>query len=261
MFRDADVLPWHSTFMLGTGALAVILLGIYLQQRRGIAKDCYSPRLAWLRAGLYFCACLLIANVSGVLFKVLNSPLATAAQLVNPFWWLLTAACTVVIVVGYAVIWPIGTFHDGRQRHAALSLLYGSVWGICQGLLFLSFWAWVEYSGLAVYWVAIISYGLIGAYNGCWHNFFWDIYVSPPHNYSEWNGRKVLFCHTPNLLICLSYLALYGNAGIYVLLQGVALAASAYAMRFPAFWDDYSAEAGRERSIADNRNPGGPALS
>ena len=156
-----------------------------------------------------------------------------------------------MIFVGYAVIWPKGTFTDGRIAHPVLSLVYGAVWGICQGLLFLSFWAGLEQLGIAVHWVAIISYVLIAAYNGCWHHFFWDVYVSPPHNYSEWNGKKVLFCHTPNLLICLTYLALYGNAGIYVLLQGLALAASARAMHFPAPWDDYRAEAGRERPIAE----------
>ena len=40
------------------------------------------------------------------------------------------------------------------------------------------------------------------------------------------------------------------GAGRFVLLQGGALAASAYAMRFPAWWDDYRAEPGRERSLA-----------
>ena len=186
-----------------------------------------------------------------MLATVLNSPLASQAQLADPWWLALTGACLAVIVIGYALIWPLGTFNDGRKAHPVLSLLYGVVWGSCQGLLFLSFWAAAQSSGLGVWWVALISYILIGAYNGCLHNFYWDKYVSPPHNYSEWNARKVLLCHTPNLLICLPYLALYGNAGIYVLLQGLALAISAYVMRFPAWWDDYSAEAGVERSIAE----------
>ena len=231
--------------------IAFVLAVTYLVQRRGIAANSYSAKLAWLRAGIYFCVCLLIASGSGVLATVLTTPLATAAQMADPLWWALTAVCSTVIVIAYAVIWPIGTFTDGRCLHPLLTLIYGGLWGVCQGLLFLSMWALVERSGLAVYWVAAISYLLIGAYNGCWHHFFWDIYVSPPHNYSEWNGRKVLFCHTPNLLLCLIYLALYGNVGIYVLLQGVALAASAYRMRFPAFWDDYSAVSGQERPIAE----------
>lgn len=211
----------------------------------------YSPKLAWLRAGVYFCICLLVAHYAGVLSAVTGAPLATPEQLANPRWWALTAACVAVIVVGYAVIWPRGTFTDGRPRHAVLSLAYGALWGVCQALWFLTLWALAARSGLAVGWVALISYLLIGTYNGLWHRFFWDIYVSPPHNYTEWNARKVLFCHTPNLIVCLAYLAIYGNAGIFVLLQGAALAFSAYAMRFPAPWDEYTAPAGRERSIRE----------
>lgn len=214
-------------------------------------RNPYSPKMAWLRACAYFSVCLVVAHFSGALASVFHAALATPEQLGDALWWLLTLACLAVIVIGYGVIWPIGTFTDGRRLHPVLTLVYGSVWGACQALMFLSIWALVARSGLAVYWVAIISYLLIGAYNGCWHHFLWDIYVSPPHNYSEWNGKKVLLCHTPNLVLCLTYLALYGNAGIFVLLQGLALALSAYAMRFPAFWDDYTAEAGRERSIAE----------
>ena len=225
------------------------LLSVRRQAHAGAAI--YLPQAAWLRALAYFGLCLIVANYSGVLATVLNSPLASQAQLADPWWLALTGACLAVIVIGYALIWPLGTFNDGRKAHPVLSLLYGVVWGSCQGLLFLSFWAAAQSSGLGVWWVALISYILIGAYNGCLHNFYWDKYVSPPHNYSEWNTRKVLLCHTPNLLICLPYLALYGNVGIYVLLQGLALAISAFVMRFPAWWDDYAAEAGAERSIAE----------
>lgn len=251
MFTAAAPFAGQDVLSSVVSLLALILAFGYLWQRRGIAANSYSPRLAWLRALIYFCVCVMVARYSGVLAAVLQSPLATAVQLADPLWWTLTTACALVIMIAYAVIWPIGTFTDGRRLHPLLTLVYGSVWGICQGLLFLSMWALVEQSGLGVWWVAGISYLMIGAYNGCWHHFFWDIHVSPPHNYSEWNSKKVLFCHTPNLLLCLSTLALYGNAGIYVLLQGVALAASAYFMHFPAFWDDYSAEPGRERPFAE----------
>lgn len=199
----------------------------------------------------YFVFCLAAAQFSGVLTQVLHAPLASAEQLANPFWWTLTSACWLVIAVGYGIIWPRGTFTDRRQRHTLLSLGYGAVWGACQGLWFLTLWSLVARSGLNVWWVAGLSYLLIGTYNGLWHRFFWDIYVSPPHNYSEWNTHKVLFCHTPNLLLCLTALALFGNSGMFVLLQATALAISAFVMRFPAPWDAYSAEAGRERSLKD----------
>lgn len=207
----------------------------------------YSPKRAWQRAGLYFAACVVVAAATGVLAGILDAPLATAAQLADPRWLALSGACLVVIVLGYGVIWPMGTFTDGRQRHPLLAPAFGAVWGICQGLLFVVFWKLAERSGLGVWWVAAITYVLVGAYNGVWHRFVWDIYMSPPHNYTAWNGRKVLLCHTPNLLICLLWLALYGNFGLYVLLQGLALAISAYAMRFPAPWDRYTATPGLEK--------------
>lgn len=213
-------------------------------------KRIYSPKAAWLRASLYFGACLLVACFSGALDWALTAPLASAEQRAQPLWWLLTAACWLVIVVGYGVVWPRGTFTDGRPQHALLSLAYGAVWGACQAPWFLTIWLLVARSGLAAVWVAAISYLLIGGYNGIWHRFFWDIYVSPPHNYTEWNAKKVLLCHTPNLLLTLTMLALYGNAGMFVLLQAVALALSAFAMHFPAPWDDYRAEAGLEKPIA-----------
>jgi hypothetical protein len=131
-----------------------------------------------------------------------------------------------------------------------LSLVFGAWWGVSQGLLFSSIWLLIAATGMHVLGVAVLAYLLIGGYNGVWHRFVWDIHVSPPHNYSEWNARKVLWCHTPNLLVCLAYLAVYGNFGVFVALQGLALALSALAMRFPAPWDDYRAQPGVERSIA-----------
>ncbi len=231
--------------------LMLVLARAYARQRRTVPAGTYHPGLAWLRAGFYFCACWIIASVCGVLNAIADAPLASAEQRADPWWWALTAFCTAVIVLGYGVIWPKGTFTDGRRRHTLLSLAYGAVWGLSQGLLFVSFWILIASTGLHVGWVAVLSYLAVGGYNGVWHQFVWDIHVSPPHNYSEWNARKVLLCHTPNLLVCLCYLALYGNFGVFVLLQGLALALSAQAMRFPAFWDDYRAIPGRERSLAD----------
>ncbi len=242
------MLPSQGVLIAGLLLLAFALALLHRQQRPAVPAGRYSPRLAWARAGIYFCACLIVATLSGVLPQVLATPLATAAQLAEPRWWLLTGAATAVIVIGYGLIWPKGTFTDGRASHPLLAPSYGLVWGLCQGLWFLTIWTLIAGTGLGQPWVAVLSYLAIGGYNGVWHRYYWDIQVSPPHNYSEWNSRKVLLCHTPNLLVCLSHLALHGNAGLFVLWQGVALAFSAWAMRFPPWWDDYQAEAGRERA-------------
>lgn len=244
----AIMLPIPGVLITVLLLLATALALLHQQQRPAVPAGCYSPRLAWLKAGIYFCACLIAATLSGVLPQVLAEPLATAAQLTDTSWWLLTAAATAVIVIGYGVIWPKGTFTDGRKLHPLLAPGYGLVWGLCQGLLFLTLWTLIASTGLGQPSVAVLSYLAIGGYNGVWHRFYWDIQVSPPHNYTEWNTRKVLLCHTPNLLVCLSHLSLHGNAGLFVLWQGIALALSARAMHFPAYGDDYRAEAGRERS-------------
>lgn len=228
---------------------AALVLGVQRQQRL-VPQGRYSPRPAWLKAGVYFCACLIAATLSGVLPQLVSTPLASTAQLADAGWWGLTAAATAVILVGYGVIWPRGTFTDGRKSHRLLATSYGLVWGLCQGLWFLTLWTLIARTGVATAWVAVLSYIAIGGYNGVWHRYYWDIHISPPHNYTEWNGRKVLLCHTPNLLICLGHFALYGNAALFALWQGLALALSARAMHFPAYDDDYQAEAGRERSLA-----------
>lgn len=45
-----------------------------------------------------------------------------------------------------------------------------------------------------------------------------------------------MLAHTPFLICTLTYFTIYGNAGIFVLFSGFAMAASAIAMRFPPFW-------------------------
>ena len=249
MFVDATRFAGQVWLELGLTVVASVLLldsGLLRRQRR---PGVYSPELAWRRAWAYVCMGVVIASLSGALTTVSGSPLATLDQLVDPLWWLMTLLCAAVVFVGYAVIWPMGTFTDNRPLHGWMTLIYGGVWGLCQALLFLSIWAMIERAGLAAWWVAALSFLAIATYNGLWHRFVWDIYVSPPHNYTEWNARKVLLCHTPNLIVCLSYLAIYGNVGVFVLLQAYALAVSAWAMHFPKWSDAYTAKAGEERSI------------
>lgn len=208
----------------------------------------YSPKLAWLRALAYFAFCFGIAAASGALQSVLGAPLVPADA--GAAWWALALGYLAIIVIGYAVIWPIGTFTDNRARHGALSIAYGATWGLAQGMWFLTIWTWIGKAGLAPLWSGALAYLAIGGYNGLWHRFFWDIYVSPPHNYTEWNGRKVLLAHTPNLIVGLVLLGLYGSGGVYVLMQALALGISAFVMRFPAPWDQYTAVAGQERTLS-----------
>lgn len=207
----------------------------------------YEPRAAWRWALSYFLVCGLIGALSGAWQRAFGQPLVSPQQLGDPLWLGMTLLGVLIIAVGYGLIWPRGTFTDGRVDHPWLSTGFGLVWGLSQGLLFSSLWVVVEWTGLAPVWVAVCSYLLIGAYNALWHAKVWDIRVSPPHNLRAWNTRKILACHTPNLLFCMGYLLLTDSFGVFVLLQALALALSARAMRFPAWWDDYRATAGEER--------------
>ena len=225
----------------------IILTIWYLLAARDHDLKLYSPKLAWLRAGIYFCAGLLLSWGLGVLHSLLSTPLVTAEQLASWLWIVYSLFYLAVLWVGYIILWPKGTYTDGRMAHPLVTTLYGLAWGICHGQVFLCLWAIAEFTGLNSYWVAAIAYLLLSGYNFVFHQFFWDVHVSPPHNYEAWNMKKVQFYHAPNLLVGFIWLAIWGNFGLWVLLQTFALTASAHYMRFPAPWDDYTGVAGETR--------------
>ena len=197
----------------------------------------YNPKHAWARAMVYFFACLLISHFSGALGQVLGDPLATAEQLRDPLWITLLFASYCVIFIGYFVIWPRGTRTYGRRRNLAVVATFGLLWGICEGLLFLSIFILCQRVTPSNVIATAITFAILAAFLGLWHSLYWDIHVAPEHNIPEWNKRKVLFAHVPNLLVTLTFLAIYNNAAIFVIVQASALVASTYFMRFPAFWD------------------------
>ena len=54
-------------FAIGIAALLAILLVIFLARYRHHPWDIYYPKLAWLRAGMYFCCCYLLSWWSGAM--------------------------------------------------------------------------------------------------------------------------------------------------------------------------------------------------
>jgi hypothetical protein len=198
----------------------------------------YNPRQAWMRAAVYFAVCFAIAYLSGALSLVLNNPLATAENLGNTQWVVFTLLCVAIEIWGYVYWWPRGTLTHGRQLYWSVVLTFGIVWGLSEGLLFLSVFTLVSKFIASKFLVWLVSFLVIGTFIGLWHQFYWDIYVAPEHNIIEWNAKKVLFAHTPNIMITLAYLTIYENAGIFVVCQAFALIASTYFMRFPPFWND-----------------------
>ncbi|MEH6549315.1 MAG: hypothetical protein V7711_16105 [Pseudomonadales bacterium] len=217
------------------GATLIVLCLLFIKARRGITT--YRADLAWLRAGIYFCVALLISKFTGVLSTLLQTPVVTEAQLSNWLWWAFTGFWVLQVFIAYTFIWPRGTFTEGRKLEPIPITFFGIMWGLCHAQMFLVVWALVEYTGLGTLWVAIISFNVISFLNLQWQLRFWDVHISPQHNIEEWNNKKVLMCHVPNLLLGFIHLALFGNIAIFVALQTYALMVSAINMHFPAWWD------------------------
>jgi len=217
-------------------ALVMALIGLALWWRsRNRDPKIYDAKSAWMRAGLYFCACFILSWATGALSAVLSAPLATPENLADPAWIAFTALCFIVEFVGYYLIWPKGTLTHGRELHLPTILLFGWLWGISEAQLFLSVWAVTDWLIASKLIVAIVTFIILSAFIGLWHALYWDIYVAPEHNIAEWNSRKVLFAHIPNLVVTLTYLAVYGNFGMFILFQTFSLLGSTYFMRFPPF--------------------------
>ena len=64
---------------------------------------------------------------------------------------------------------------------------------------------------------------------------YWDVYVLPELD-TPWSLKwKVICSHIPNMLLCLTYLAIYDDQGIFNF-AGISTAGAAVSMRVPPFW-------------------------
>ena len=149
----------------------------------------------------------------------------------------MVVACFVVILTGYGYVWPRGTLTYGRSLNLVAVILFGLLWGISEGVLFISVWLLLA-DWLPSKWLIVgLTFLILATFKGLWHSQYWDIYVSPEHNIEAWNLRKVLLAHTPNLIFTLTFLTLYGGVGFFVVWQTMALLLSTYFMHFPLFWE------------------------
>ncbi len=189
----------------------------------------YVARDAWRRAVVYFAACLVLAIATGTVAAVLRD---TGADRQGN-WWMLALAAATVVLVGYGLLWPRGTFTEDRPSRPALQAGFGATWGLCQGLLFVMLFRLVDSLGWSTFVTAFVAWAVISVFQGTWHQFYWDVRVSPPHNIPSWNPIKVGVAHVPNITLGVTLLAVYGDLRFFVLLQVVALTLSSLAMRFP----------------------------
>lgn len=238
-------------FVTFLSVILVVFLTVLLKRQTAVVeKGRYDARAAWMRGGIYFVICFLVSWFSGIAPSLLQRE----AWLPNPLtatWGAFAAVCLLIIIVGYFVIWPMGTETHGRPLSWPAVLVFGLLWGLSQGQLFASIWSWPARYFSSDWVVVGIAFIVIATFNGLWHSQFWDIYVSPIHNIEAWNLRKVLLVHVPNLLCTLTFLTLYRNVGLFVALQTLALVGSAYFMHFPPFWGD--------AAVIENKKPPAPA--
>lgn len=211
-------------------AVVALLGALVVLRGRDASRSGTSP---WWRALGWFSACVLASWATGVLPALLQG---TPGRSDAAGFWLATAGCLVLVAVAYGLVWPIGTFTLDRPRDLT-SYAFGAVWGLTEAQLLLAGYAVVEDAVVGLggpTWAVVgLAFLLLSGIQGAWHALYWDLRVAPEHNVPEWNARKVVLCHVPNLLATLTHLAVYDAPRWFVLFQVLALALSAGAMRFP----------------------------
>jgi len=120
--------------------VVVILVVIYFSRFRRHPPERFAPKAAWLRAGIYFCACYLVAILAGVFDGLLSNPVAVAEQMADMTWWLWVGGLILLLSVAYWGIWARYTLRFERQRDAVPQTIFGLLWGAASGLLFLTFY-------------------------------------------------------------------------------------------------------------------------
>jgi len=224
-------------FVVLTGLSLAI---VYNTTYRNHPWDIYYPKLAWMRGGMYFCACYTLSYFTGGMELILTSPLVTEAQLHNPNWIWFTVGITVFIFTAYAGLWSYFTPVFERETNILISALFGFLWGTSSGQLFLSIWILTGYLPLPAWGSAVAAFLVLAMYQPNWHNIYWDHYIAPEHDTPMTQVIKATCCHIPNLAIMLTYLTLYENYLIFVLAQVVACTSAGIGMRFPAPWAEPS---------------------
>ena len=81
-------------------------------------------------------------------------------------------------------------------------------------------------SGLDRVWVGVLTYLGVGGFYAFWHPKYWDVYVAPEHNIKVWDVKKVIRCHTPNMILGLLFLGVYDSVPIYIAMNTLCLVGS-----------------------------------
>ena len=86
---------WLDYFLFALISLLLFLTITLQTQKRTVTG--YSPRLAWIRGGIYFTSGFILSILTGVMPALISKPIATEAQVSNFYWWLFTFVCVDVV--------------------------------------------------------------------------------------------------------------------------------------------------------------------
>ena len=209
---------------------------VYWTKYKGTPIDVWKPKIAWIRALIYFAFCNLIIAASGTLEHLISHPLFTVEQANDPLWITYLIICFTYVTVAYLIIWPRATLNFDRKYHLGSQIIFGLLWGVSTGGLLLSFYHLWSLAGLVNWAKYLLSFLSLALWQYFIHAYFWDIYVSPEHDTPRSILVKTFTCHIPNALLSLGFLTIWDNYGIFLIIFIIALISSTISQRFPAPW-------------------------
>ena len=213
-----------------------IMIGIYIKKYKGLPIDVWKPGAAWNRAMVYFSLCNIITAASGTLEQIFIRPIFTSEQISDAFWIFYTIFYFIFVFIAYVIIWPRSTLTFDRKYNIGSEIVFGVVWGVSTGGILLSFYHLWSLTGFPSWIIYILSFFCIAAWQYFIQAYFWDIYVSPEHDTPKSILIKTFVCHTPNVLIGLGFLTIWGNYSIFIIIFIIALISSTVSQKFPAPW-------------------------
>jgi hypothetical protein len=213
---------WEDYFCVGIFAVFCTTFVIYIYfHHKMYQSGVYYANLAWMRALIFFCFCVLVGYFSGVFQQFWREGAIRDGDVRDPVFCALTLFIVAFEFISYWIFWPFGTVTYGRKFFLPTSLVMGILWGFSETMLFLSFWSLLEIAPIPRWGIVLILMFL--PVQTIWHMLLWNQYISPEHNILECNKWKVIFCHIPNTILTLCYFALYGYVKLHVLFYTISL--------------------------------------
>jgi hypothetical protein len=197
----------------------------------------YDPILAWTRTGIYLVTAVLFCIPTGFLAYLTTHPIVSSDQSINVLWIFATIACFLLEFLLFWFLWPRWTIHFNRIFQWIPCICFGIAEGISNGLVICNVWYifhFIAETPLWANWIAVCC--IIGIWQWIFGQYYWNVYVLPEID-TPWSLKmKTFACNIPNVMITLTYLIFWRNAGFFVIFQTIAMLGCALRIRFPSPW-------------------------